>query len=62
MWFTRIVMFRFIFRVRQLSTNVLLGSLNPDYEGTSLLSKVSNRLATDTSSYPSRPEFSQIPL
>jgi hypothetical protein len=89
MWFPRSVMFRVIFRVRQLSMNVLLGPLNPlnaelnpichllvllgaqlflhisripEDEGTSLLSKISNRSATDTSSYPLRPEFSQIPL
>jgi len=55
-------MIRVIFRVRQLSINVHLGQLNPEDEGTSLLSKISNCSATDTSSYPLRPEFSQIPL
>jgi len=62
MWFPRSVMIRVIFRVRQLSINVHLGQLNPEDEGTSLLSKISNCSATDTSSYPLRPEFSQIPL
>jgi len=42
--------------------NVLLGPLYPEDEGTSLLSKISNHLATNTSSCPRRPEFSQVPL
>jgi len=52
----------FIFRVRQFSMNILLGLLYPEDEGTSLLSKIGYHLATDMSSYPRRPEFSQIPL